>query len=338
MKIIESKTLHPYNSFHINAKTNYYLSLNKIEDIKNFLQNEADNYKKMPWLILGEGSNVLFTKDYSGLVLHPNIKGIEAIKQNNEFVWIKAYAGEKWDDVVKYSVEHGYGGLENLSYIPGKVGACPVQNIGAYGVEVSDTIEQVETISIEDGSLYNFSNKACVFEYRNSIFKNAYKNQLIIISVIFKLRKKPVFVLEYGNLSEKINHYGSPNLKNIRQAVIDIRKRKLPDIDKIGNAGSFFKNPVVKKEIAQYLQNKYPELPVYKTNGDCMKISAAWMIDQCGWKGYRENDAGVHDKHALILVNYGNASGKNILDMAKKIKASVNKRFGQDLDFEVNII
>lgn len=337
MKIIQSVSLKPFNTFKTDAIAQYFVSFTNKEEIKTFLQDKASCYNNMPWLILGQGSNVLFTDDFKGLVLCPHIKGINKIKEDDEYVWINACAGETWDELVAFAVENGYGGIENLSDIPGSVGASPIQNIGAYGTEVSETIWQVNTILLDDGSSESFNNEACKFEYRNSIFKHQYKNKLIITSVCFRLRKKPAFMLDYGNLKEKVTQYGSVNLKNIRRAVIETRKEKLPDVLNIGSAGSFFKNPLVTNNHANILQENFPGIPIFDADNNRKKVSAAWLINQCGWRGYRYKDAAVYEKQPLVLVNYKEANGKDILKLAKMIKDSVKNKYGIDLEPEVNI-
>jgi UDP-N-acetylmuramate dehydrogenase len=287
---------------------------------------------------MGGGSNLLFTCDYSGTILVPGFKGIKTEAESDEYVIISAGAGVLWDDLVEWSVVKGYGGLENLSLIPGLVGAVPVQNIGAYGVEARETIVKVKTISTQDGSIRFFSNEECGFAYRDSIFKNREKGNYLVTRVFFRLKTNPVPDLAYGTLKDELLKLGDHSLKNIRQAVINIRRSKLPDPAIIGNAGSFFKNPLVDASMSEELKRNYPELPCYDDPAGAVKLSAGWMVEQCGWKGRRIGDAGVYEKQSLVLVNYGKASGKEVLELSEKIKLSVFEKFRVLLEREVEII
>ena len=289
-------------------------------------------------MILGGGSNVLFTKGFNGHVLHPNIKGIEILEDNKDEVILKVGAGEDWDEFVGYCVDNGWGGVENLSLIPGNVGTCPIQNIGAYGVEVKDVIEEVETIEIETLKTHCYKNSECEFGYRDSIFKRKLKGKHIITHVNFRLKKVPEFKLDYGNLKEGLKRFEQVDLKSIRQSVINIRNSKLPDPDEFGNSGSFFKNPVVHSEKAKRINEEYLEMPSYKISDEEVKIPAAWLIETAGWKGKRVGDAGVHERQALVLVNYGNASGEEIINLATQIQSSVKKQFDIELEMEVNVV
>ncbi|MGY0408950.1 MAG: UDP-N-acetylmuramate dehydrogenase, partial [Polaribacter sp.] len=287
------------------------------------------------------GSNMLLTKDIKKLVVHLNIKGISIDKQDDNFVYITANAGENWHEFVLWCISKNYGGIENLSLIPGNVGTCPIQNIGAYGVEVKDTITKVEAIEIETGKRIAFSTKDCRFDYRNSIFKNELKERVIITAVSFKLTKKnhPLNT-SYGAIETALSskNIEKPTLKDVSDAVISIRKSKLPDPKKIGNSGSFFKNPVISKSQFITLHKKNPTIPNYTISDTEIKIPAGWLVEQAGFKGKRFGDAGVHEKQALVLVNYGNASGKEIYILAQKIQQSVFKKFGISLEIEVNVI
>lgn len=262
----------------------------------------------------------------------------ELKKKNNDKVIVSAGAGVVWDKLVEWTVNNGFGGLENLSLIPGMVGASPVQNIGAYGVEVKDSIEMVRTIDLSGGSIHVFSNNECEFGYRDSIFKKDKKGKYLVTRVYYKLIISPLINLSYGSLKEEVNKLGSETLNNVRQAVISIRRSKLPDPNLIGNAGSFFKNPVVTRSVADNLKTDYPLMPVYDDQSGGIKLAAGWLIDQCGWKGKRNGDAGVHENQALVLVNYGKATGKELYILSEEIRKSVLNRFGVNLDREVEII
>lgn len=289
--------------------------------------------------MLGGGSNILFVNDFEGLVIHLNIKGREIIEENDKEVLIRVGAGENWHETVMYAVDNGWGGIENLSLIPGSVGAAPIQNIGAYGVELEDVFESLEAIDLETGISKTFDKKSCKFGYRDSVFKNELKGKYIITEVTLRLQKDPDVNRTYGALSEHLKEKGisDPDIKDISETVISIRQSKLPDPAKIGNTGSFFKNPVISEEAFRELQKEYPEIPNYPA-GDEIKIPAAWLIDQCGWKGKQIGDAGVHKAHALVIVNYGNANGGEIIELAEKIRHSVFKKFGVKLIPEVNIV
>ncbi len=335
-KIKENISLKKCNTFNIDVNGQFYVECFSVQDIIDFLNIHRN--KDLPLMVLGGGSNVLFTKDFEGYILRPSIKGINIINETNEEVIVKVGAGEDWDEFVEYCVNNDWGGVENLSLIPGNVGTCPIQNIGAYGVEVKDVIVFVEVLDIETLKVKSFLNLECNFGYRDSIFKRKLKGKQIITSVIFKLKKQPVFKLDYGNLIEELKRFNEVNLKNIRQAVIEIRESKLPDPDEIGNSGSFFKNPVVQKIIVKKLKEDYPEMPCYELGDDLAKVPAGWLIEKAGWKGKRVGDAGVHEKQALVLVNYGNATGKEIYNLAQEIQKTVKAKFGIDIEMEVNVI
>ncbi|MCC8174156.1 MAG: UDP-N-acetylmuramate dehydrogenase [Odoribacter sp.] len=337
MRIEENFDLKAYNTFNISCRCKYFMESDKKED---FMELAADyELQENEILILGGGSNFLFTEDYDGTVLYPTMKGIEIIEKKNDKTLVRVGAGEDWDDFVLWTVENGLGGMENLSLIPGHVGASPVQNVGAYGVEAGDRIKQVEAINLEDGTKRMIEKEACRFGYRDSIFKNEWKNRYLITYVIFELDNIPHFNLAYGHVREYLENTGKEiNLKNVRQAIIDIRNSKLPDVKELPNAGSFFKNPIVIKEFALSLKEKYPELPLYAVGEEDIKLSAAWLIDKAGWKGKRIGDAGVHEKQSLVLVNYGNTEGVDITKLANEIKKSVFMQFGIWIEPEVNII
>jgi UDP-N-acetylmuramate dehydrogenase len=290
------------------------------------------------FLILGDGSNILFTSDFGGTIFHSKIQGINIESITNEHVIISAGSAVNWDSLVGWCVQRGFGGLENLSLIPGTVGASPVQNIGAYGAEAKDYIEKVRFVSTEDGLVSEFNNSQCRFGYRDSIFKHELKGKIFVVSVYFRLKLNPVLKTDYGSLGEELKRLGGVTLGNIRKAVINIRKSKLPDPDIFGNAGSFFKNPVVAAETARLLLNEFPDMPVYPDSSGGNKLAAGWLIDVCGWKGARRGDAGVHEKQALVLVNYGKATGTEIYYLSEEIRESVLKKFGIELEREVDVI
>jgi UDP-N-acetylmuramate dehydrogenase len=329
-------SLKDHNTFGIEAIADYFIELNSTELLVQFLKNNQN--KHMPKLVIGGGSNMLFVGNFKGIVINPNFQDIKILETNNEYSIIRCGAGVDWDAFVEWSVKYNLGGLENLSRIPGTVGASPIQNIGAYGVEVKDSIIKVEFYTIEDASLHSLNNYECEFGYRTSIFKTQLKDKVIVSHVDFRLNKKPEFKTDYGSLYSEVKLLGKLNLKNIRQAVINIRTSKLPDPKKIGNAGSFFKNPVVTRNQAVKLKQKNPDIPLYSSPGNMFKIPAAYLIEKCGWKGYRIGDAGVHEHQPLVLVNFGKAKGFDILDLSQKIQDSVFKYFQIDLETEVNII
>jgi UDP-N-acetylmuramate dehydrogenase len=336
IRYFDNFDLKPYNTFAINAKASSFFEFTEIEDLLDFIGN-----KQMPsdFLVIGGGSNLLFINDFNGLIIYPNIPGISVQREDRNHVYVEAGAGVKWDDLVDYAVKYNFGGVENLSDIPGKVGASPVQNIGAYGVEVKDCICSVKGVFVETGQQFEFLNKDCKFGYRDSIFKNELKNKIVVTSVTYKLDKFPEFNLEYGALKKEVESKGEVNLQNVRQAVIQIRGSKLPDPAVLGNAGSFFKNPVVEQETVDRLKSEFSNLPVYESQeAGKLKVAAGWLIDQCGWKGYREGNVGVHQDQALVLVNYGNAAGREIIDLANKIQNSVFDKFGISISPEVNVI
>lgn len=332
MQIQQNKSLKQYNTFGINAIAKEYAEFESVEDLK-----QIDLQKNH--LILGGGSNILFTKNVDGLVLKNNIREIEVVKETEEHVILKAGAGENWHQLVLYTVDRGLGGMENLSLIPGNTGASPMQNIGAYGVEIKDIFHSLEAYNVADKDMVLFKNADCKFGYRESVFKNQYKGQFIICSVSFRLQKKPSINTSYGAISQELEKMGviNPSIKDVSNAVINIRSSKLPDPKNTGNAGSFFKNPVVEKDLADSLKLSYPSMPYFPT-GNKVKLAAGWLIEQCGWKGYRKGDAGCYDKQALVLVNYGSASGNEIYNLSEEILQSVKEKFKVTLEREVNIL
>ncbi|WP_075590650.1 UDP-N-acetylmuramate dehydrogenase [Labilibacter marinus] len=337
MLIQEHFSLRNHNTFHFDIYTDFFSAPQNEEEIIEVLSDVRITDQAL--FILGGGSNVLFKSDFKGLVLKPNIQSIKVIDENENSVWVEAGAGIDWDHFVAWTVEQGYYGIENLSLIPGNVGASPVQNIGAYGVEVMDVITQVNGIYLDTLEPFSFKNKECKFSYRNSVFKNSLKDKTIITSVQFLLHKQGELSTDYIGIKEELENLGELNLANLRRAIINIRESKLPDPEIIGNVGSFFKNPIVDKSIADKIIAKYPEAPHYKVSENELKIPAGWMIDQCGWKGKTIGNAGVHENQALVLVNKtGKAKGEDILQLAKKIEESVKTEFGIQIEKEVNVI
>ncbi|MCY1633738.1 UDP-N-acetylmuramate dehydrogenase [Marinifilum sp. D737] len=335
-QLLENYSLKKHNTFGIEAKAKYFFEFETEEEIQDFLKK--NDIVDTQYIILGGGSNLLFTEDFDGLVLHPNITGIELLDEDEDSVLLRVGCNEEWDEFVGWAVNNDLYGIENLSLIPGKIGASPVQNIGAYGVEAKEVIENVEAISIESKDAVIFSNARCEFGYRNSVFKNEYKNLFIITHVQFRLKKKADFKIHYGAIQKELEAYKEVNLKNIREVIIKIRESKLPDPEELGNAGSFFKNPVVDKEKADKLKAQYENMPSYEVSDSETKLAAGWLIEQCDWKGKRFGDAGVHKDQALVLVNYGNANGNDILKLANDIRKSVMFKFGVKLEMEVNAI
>lgn len=333
MKIQQNISLKPYNTFGIHSNAKRFVSIDSLKKLKEIIAVE----KKV--FLLGGGSNVLFTNDIEDLVIHLNTKGIIVNDFGVDEVLVTAEAGENWHEFVLWCISQDYGGLENLSLIPGNVGTSPIQNIGAYGVEIKDVFQQLEAIEIETGKTKIFTNKECNFDYRNSVFKNELKGKFIIINVTFKLTKKNhVTNISYGAIKELLHNKRNPSIKEISDAVIAIRQSKLPDPKEIGNSGSFFKNPVIDVNSFKKLKEKYPTIPNYVLSKKEVKIPAGWLIEQCGFKGKRFGDAGVHDKQALVLVNYDNASGQEIYALAKKIQQKVMETFNIILEIEVNVI
>ncbi|WP_298880120.1 UDP-N-acetylmuramate dehydrogenase [uncultured Polaribacter sp.] len=335
MNILNNISLKNFNTFGISVNAKRFISVDSVYQLQQLLKIEKDIF------LISGGSNMLLTKDIEKLVVHIDIKGISIDRENHKDIYLTVNAGENWHDFVLWCVSENYGGVENLSLIPGNVGTCPIQNIGAYGVEVKDTITKVEALEIETGKLVQFSNKDCNFGYRNSIFKNEVKGKYIITSVSFQLTKTNHNLnSSYGAIETELasKNITKPTLKDISEAVIAIRESKLPDPKKIGNSGSFFKNPVIAKSQFLELQKEYPNVPSYIVSDTEIKVPAGWLIEQAGFKGKRYGEFGVHEKQALVLVNYGNASGAEIYQLAEKIKESIFNKFGISLEIEVNII
>jgi UDP-N-acetylmuramate dehydrogenase len=335
LNIKENISLKKYNTFGISVFAKRFISVDSVYELQQVLKVEKD------FFLISGGSNMLLTRDIEKLVIHINTKGISIDKEDDNFVYLTVNSGENWHDFVLWCVSQNYGGIENLSLIPGNVGTCPIQNIGAYGVEVKDTITVVEGLEVASGKILTFSNKDCKFGYRNSIFKNTHKGKIIITSVGFKLTKKNHQLnTSYGAIETHLisNKITNPTLKDISDAVISIRKSKLPDPKEIGNSGSFFKNPVIPMSQFLKLKKEHPTIPSYLVSDTEIKVPAGWLIEQSGFKGKRFGDAGVHHKQALVIVNYRNASGQDIYELAKKIKQTVQKKFKISLEIEVNII
>ena len=337
IQIHENINLKPLNTFGITAFAAYYCKIQSEKDLIELIANPV--FKSNEKLILGGGSNILFTKNFDGLVIQNNITGINIVNEDKDHVVVKVGAGEVWHDFVMWCVNKNYGGLENLSLIPGCVGASPMQNIGAYGVEIKDMFIELEAIDLKDGSKKIFDKKACEFGYRESSFKHKYKNNFIITFVTFRLNKQPAFNTSYGAINDELkNMKAEANIRNISQAVINIRSSKLPDPKLIGNAGSFFKNPEVNKAIHAKLKNENPQLVSYPLDNGNYKLAAGWLIEHCGLKGFVQGNAGVHDKQALVLVNKGEANGNEVYALSEHVLQTVLNKFGVTLEREVNII
>ncbi|GAB3326770.1 UDP-N-acetylmuramate dehydrogenase [Larkinella ripae] len=333
-------SLKPYNTFGIDAKARYWVEIDTEDQLKTLFQ--LNEYLAVPKLILGGGSNLLFTRDFEGLVIKVAIQGIAVVREDDAHVYVKAGAGVNWHQLVMYCVQHGYAGIENLALIPGTTGAAPMQNIGAYGVEIEQVFDHLEAVAIQTGETRTFNHAECRFGYRESIFKHEAKGHYIINSVTFRLNKKPVFHTEYGAIRETLAAMGISDdklsIKAISDAVIRIRRSKLPNPAEIGNAGSFFKNPEISKDQFEALKTAYPAIPGFPTGDRTVKVPAGWLIEQCGWKGKHLGNAGVHAKQALVLVNHGGATGAEILALAQKVQQSVDDKFGIRLNPEVNIV
>ena len=337
MHIEEHKSLKDYNTFNIKATARYFSSIGSIEDLKLALQSNIHP----DIFILGGGSNILLTKNIDALVLHINLKGIKIISEDRNSVVLNVMAGENWHEFVQYCIKNDYGGVENLSLIPGNVGTAPIQNIGAYGVELKDVFLDCNTLSIADQSEKKFTKEECKFAYRNSIFKHQKKGKYIITNVTFKLTKNNHrTIIEYGSIKQELENSNihHPSIKDISEVIIKIRESKLPNPNEIGNSGSFFKNPTINNIEFEKFYKNFPTAPFYKLSEFEYKIPAGWLIEKSGFKGQRDGDAGVHKNQALVLVNHGNASGKEILELAEKIQTKVKQDFGILIEPEVNIV
>ncbi|MCL5130401.1 UDP-N-acetylmuramate dehydrogenase [Algibacter sp. L4_22] len=337
MQILNNISLKPYNTFGIDAVAKHFTSVSSINDLKQVL--ELDRFPNK--LILGDGSNMLLTKDYEGLALHINLKGIEIISEDENSAIVKAQAGENWHEFVLWCLEHDFGGLENLSLIPGNVGTTPIQNIGAYGVEIKDTFESCEAINLKSLEFENFTKEECNFGYRNSTFKQKNKDKYIVTSVCFKLSKKNHKLnINYGTIANELQKNGikNPTIQDISKAVIAIRESKLPNPKDIGNSGSFFKNPIIQKSEFDKLIENFPDMPSYTISDNEVKVPAGWLIEKSGFKGKQFGNYGVHKKQALVLVNYGDAKGSDIFKLSKLIQKTVKRLFNISIEAEVNIL
>jgi len=336
INIFENYSLDNLNSFKIEANTKYYCPVRNISDIAELANDRTFSENKK--LILGGGSNILFTKNFPGVCIHPLMCSINLLKEDDKYAFIEVESGRDWDEFVEYTIKRNLSGLENLSFIPGSTGAAPVQNIGAYGVEVKDYIEKVIVIDINNGHKIFFSNSECGFDYRTSIFKKDFQNRYLIYSIIFRLNKQHKFNLEYSGIIEELADQKNPHISDVRNAIKILRNNKLPDVETEGTAGSFFKNPVVNSATLKDLTKEHKSIKYFNLPGDEAKIAAGWLIEHCGWKGKRIGDAGVYKNQALVIVNHGNASGQEILDLSIKIRESVYSRFSIQLEPELTII
>lgn len=337
MTIHENYSLKNYNTFGIDVKARFFAEVTGLMQLRKLL--DLSVYPNR--FVLGGGSNLLLIDDIDALVMHIALKGIHIFEEEEDYVIIKAMAGENWHELVLWCLERDYGGIENLSLIPGNTGTAPIQNIGAYGVELKDVFVSCEAMDMESLELVELTNKDCQFGYRDSIFKGVAKGKYIITSVKLRLTKKAHIIrTDYGGVQDQLEQMGVkvPGIQEVSKAIIHIRQKKLPDPSLLGNSGSFFKNPVLEKSRLLPLQDKHPEMPVYEVSETLAKLPAGWLIDQCGLKGYRQGDAGVHERQALVLVNYGKASGQDVLQLARTVQDRVEEEFGIRLEPEVNIL
>ncbi len=337
MEFHENFSLKNFNTFGIEAKARRFVAVHSITDLKTVLEQHPDEKK----FILGGGSNMLLTKNIDALVIHVDLKGKKIIKEDDNFVWVESQAGENWHEFVLWTIDQNFGGLENMSLIPGNVGTTPVQNIGAYGTEIKDTFVSCDVMKITNQEMKTFTKEECHFGYRESVFKNEVKDQYIITSVVYKLTKHSHKInISYGDIASELakNNITNPSLKDVSNAVIAIRQSKLPDPKELGNSGSFFKNPILLKSDFEKIHQQFPEMKYYEVSATEVKVPAGWLIEQAGFKGKRFGDAGVHKNQALVLVNYGNATGQEILEVAKTIQTTIFKTFGIQIEAEVNVI
>ncbi len=338
MLLQEHISLKDLNTFGINAQARYYIRIHDAQCLHELLLHKK--LRPLPRLILGGGSNLLFLNDFQGIVMHMAIDGIATMKEDQTHVWVQAGAGVNWHTLVLHCIEQGYAGIENLSLIPGTVGAAPIQNIGAYGVTLSESLESLEAMEVHSGAVHTFGKEDCAFGYRDSIFKNTLKAQYVILSITLRLQKKPTFRTTYGALQSTLKAMDVQELsiKAISDAVIHIRKSNLPDPALLGNAGSFFKNPTITQQQFQQLKHTYPNMPGYAQPERQVKVPAAWLIEQCGWKGKTIGAIGVHKQQALVLVNYGDGTGQDLYQLAQEIQQSVKELFSIEIMPEVNLI
>ena len=342
MQIHENFSLKPYNTFTIDANARYFATFSNVEQLTELItyrKGLTTNDSRLSTLILGGGSNILFSKDFEGLVLKNEIKGIAKIKEDDEYIYVRAGAGENWHQFVLFCIKNNWAGIENLSLIPGNVGATPMQNIGAYGVEIKEVFHELKAFHLHEKTNHIFGLKDCHFGYRDSVFKNKYKDQFVITEVTYRLNKIPKYHTGYGAVAQELERMGVTKLSiaTISQAVINIRTSKLPDPAEIGNAGSFFKNPSIPRDQFEKLKSEFPNIVGYKNNDGSIKLAAGWLIEQCGWKGYRKGDAGCHQNQALVLVNYGHATGQEIYELSEQILRTVKDKFDVVLEREVNV-
>lgn len=340
MKRYADYSLQAWHTFGMEVRAAHFVEYASVEELREVLSALHGEWAGMPWLHIGAGSNLLFTSDfYRGVVLHSAIGGIEVVGEDEDSVCLRVGAGVVWDRLVEHCVSQGWGGMENLSLIPGEVGASAVQNIGAYGVEVADLIEKVETVGWADGKEQAFLPSACEYGYRRSIFKGAWRGKYIVTHVTYRLQKHPVLRTDYGNIRKELERMGAmPSLESVRRAICNIRNEKLPDPKVSGNAGSFFVNPVVSRTVMERIREDWPDVPYYEVDSCRVKIPAGWLIEQCGWKGRSLGKAAVHDKQALVLVNLGGATGQEIVALSQVVAGAVKEKFGIEIHPEVNFI
>lgn len=340
MQILENISLRPYNTFGIDVLAKTFATFSSLDELKEIQAYGQQSNTGSQKLVLGGGSNILLTENFAGLVLKNELKGIELVKEDEDYYYVKVAAGEQWHGFVLYCIQHQYAGVENLSLIPGNTGASPMQNIGAYGVEIKDVFHELEAYHLADKTIQTFTLNDCEFGYRESVFKKKYKGQFVILNVTFKLNKQPHFNTSYGAIAKELERMGIQELsiQAVSQAVINIRTAKLPDPKVIGNAGSFFKNPIVSKFRWHVIWEQYKDISAHQVDDMSYKIAAGWLMEQCGWKGLRKGNVGCHPLQSLVLVNYGAATGKEIYDFSSEIIQSVKTKFGIELEREVNII
>jgi UDP-N-acetylmuramate dehydrogenase len=338
MTVRENVSLQSFNTFGLAATARYFAEVDSVESLRQLLLDPM--YRTVPRLILGGGSNVLLTRDFPGLVIRIAIPGIDVVREDERHVYLRVGAGVGWHELVQYCLAHDLAGMENLSLIPGSVGASPMQNIGAYGVEIKDMFEELEAVDLETAERRTVAHAECRFGYRESIFKHEWKGRYVIVSVTFRLDRVPTFHTGYGDIQKTLAEMGVTDLsiRAVSEAVVRIRRSKLPDPAELGNAGSFFKNPEIPKPQFDELKTRYPDLPGYPMSDSTVKVPAGWLIEQSGWKGRRLGDAGMHARQALVLVNYGGATGDELLSVARQVQESVRAKFGIELSAEVNIV